>query len=306
MLSNITSQNKLSLGLVFPLEAYSGDIPKMENQEELAVLAEALGFKSLWFRDVPFRDPNFGDVGQIYDPFIYMAHIMNHTNHIALATGSIILPLRHPVHTVKSVNSLQQLSKGRIILGIASGDRTKEYPAFNRSLEDKSDLFRQNYSYIKALLDSFPIFQSQDYGSLKGDIDLLPKSTIRTNMLVTGHSGQSLEWIAKNADGWIYYPRNIEFLKSSMEKWNEALEHSENEWKPYAQSLYIDLVTKPDTPPTPIHLGFRSGVDFLILYLKEIEKIGVNHVIINLKFSSLSIKKTLNMLATEVLPHFHT
>lgn len=125
-------------------------------------------------------------------------------------------------------------------------------------------------------------------------------------MLVTGHSGQSLEWIAKNADGWIYYPRNIEFLKSSMEKWNKALEHSENEWKPYAQSLYIDLVTKPDTPPTPIHLGFRSGVDFLIRYLKEIEKIGVNHVIINLKFSSLSIKKTLNMLATEVLPHFHT
>lgn len=82
MLSNITSQNKLSLGLVFPLEAYSGDIPKMENQEELAVLAEALGFRSLWFRDVPFRDPYFGDVGQIYDPFIYMAHIMNHTNHI--------------------------------------------------------------------------------------------------------------------------------------------------------------------------------------------------------------------------------
>lgn len=44
-------KGKLSLGLVFPLEGYSGAVPLMMNQEELAKKAEALGYRSLWFRD---------------------------------------------------------------------------------------------------------------------------------------------------------------------------------------------------------------------------------------------------------------
>ena len=75
--NKIASKGKLSLGLVFPLEAYSGSVAKMENQEKLAKRAEELGFKALWFRDVPFNDPSFGDAGQLYDPWVYMSHIMN-------------------------------------------------------------------------------------------------------------------------------------------------------------------------------------------------------------------------------------
>ena len=119
----------------------------MKNQEVLAQRAETLGFKALWFRDVPFHDPSFGDAGQLYDPWIYMTHIMNHTSKIALATGSIILPLRHPVHTAKSLASLQLLSGGRVLLGVASGDRPSEYPAFNQDLNQKGALFRDSFGY---------------------------------------------------------------------------------------------------------------------------------------------------------------
>ncbi|MEL7148036.1 MAG: LLM class flavin-dependent oxidoreductase, partial [Bacteroidota bacterium] len=124
--SKVAIESKLTVGLVFPLEAYNGAIAKMENQEQLAKRAEQLGFSALWFRDVPFHDPSFGDAGQLYDPWIYMTHIMNHTKEIALGSASIILPLRHPVHTVKSVNSLQLLSNNRLIMGVASGDRPIE------------------------------------------------------------------------------------------------------------------------------------------------------------------------------------
>ena len=145
--TNIATKNKLTLGLVFPIEAYSGSIAKMENQEQLAKRAEELGFKALWFRDVPFNDPNFGDAGQMHDPWFYMTHIMNQTKAITLATGSIILPLRHPVHTAKSINSLQILSNERLVLGVASGDRPIEYPAFNQQLENKSALFRDSFHF---------------------------------------------------------------------------------------------------------------------------------------------------------------
>ena len=66
--NKIATKGKLTLGLVFPIEAYSGSVPTMKNQEILAKRAEELGFKALWFSDVPFNDPLFGDAGQLYDP----------------------------------------------------------------------------------------------------------------------------------------------------------------------------------------------------------------------------------------------
>jgi hypothetical protein len=53
--------NKLSIGLVVPLEGYaSGPVPVMMRHLERARLAEDLGFAALWLRDVPFNVPSFG------------------------------------------------------------------------------------------------------------------------------------------------------------------------------------------------------------------------------------------------------
>ena len=70
---------------------------------------------------MPLRDPSFGDIGQVYDPWVYLGWIAAQTRTIALATGSIILPLRHPLHTAKASASIDQLSGGRFVLGVASG-----------------------------------------------------------------------------------------------------------------------------------------------------------------------------------------
>lgn len=302
--NQIASKGKLTLGLVFPLEAYQGSIPTMQEQEYLAQLAERLGFKSLWFRDVPFNDPNFGDAGQMYDPWIYMTHIMNQTKQIAIGSASIILPLRHPVHVVKSINSFQLLSKNRLILGVASGDRPIEYPAFNQAIEHKSELFRDSFFYIKALQKDFPNYESKYFGKVQGNIDLLPKNKHKTPMLVTGHSGQSLDWIAEYADGWMYYPRDLLSLKRLMSNWNIALESKGQSWKPFLQSLYIDLLDNPNAAPTPMHLGFRSTTKYLIEYLKILENQGVNHVILNLKYSSKPAKEVIEQLGSDVIHHF--
>ncbi|TMM56841.1 LLM class oxidoreductase [Maribacter algarum] len=303
-LDKIATRGKLTLGLVFPLESYSGSIAKMENQEKLAQRAEELGFKALWFRDVPFNDPNFGDAGQLYDPWVYMTHIMNHTKEIALATGSIILPLRHPVHTAKSILSLQKLSGGRLIIGTASGDRPVEYPAFNQNIEKRGELFRDSFFYIKALQKDFPTYESAHYGVTNGGIDLLPKYKQETPMLVTGHSGQSLEWIAEHGDGWIYYPRNFSFLQHTLTDWNNALESTGQYWKPYMQSLYIDLLEGKNAAPQGIHLGFKSGTDYALEHVKTLETYGVNHVIINLKYGSRPAEEVLEELGADIVPHF--
>lgn len=302
--NNIATKDKLTIGIVFPLETYSGSVAKMENQEELAQRAEQLGFKALWFRDVPFNDPHFGDAGQLYDPWIYMTHIMNHTKNIALATGSIILPLRHPVHTAKSINSLQVLSNGRLILGVASGDRPIEYPAFNQDIYKKSELFRDSFFYIKALQGDYPQYTSKYYGNTNGGIDILPKYKPKTPMLVTGHSGQSIEWIAEHAEGWLYYPRDFSTLQLTMKKWNGALEKAKHNWKPFMQSLYIDLAKDSNAKPSPIHLGFKSGSDYLIAHLQALESYGVNHVILNLKYGTRPAKELIEEIGEKVITQF--
>jgi len=304
MLSEIVQKGKLSFGLVFPIESYSGSIAKMENQEQLAQMAEELGFKALWFRDVPFNDPSFGDAGQLYDPWVYMTHIMNHTRKIALATGSIILPLRHPVHTAKSIASIQKLSGGRVIAGVASGDRPIEYPAFNQDIHKRTELFQDSFFYMKALMGSFPRYKSAFYGEVPGSIDLLPKSKDKTSFLVTGHSGQSLEWIAKHSDGWLYYPRDLKTLQLVMQRWREALLATQQDWKPFTQSLYIDLLENKEEKPSPIHLGFKAGADYTLAHLKLLESHGVNHVILNLKYGSRPVENVLQELGELVLPHF--
>ena len=302
--TEIATKGRLTLGLVFPLEAYSGSVPTMKNQEQLAKQAEQFGFKALWFMDVPFNDPNFGDAGQLFDPWVYMAHIMNHTTKIALGSASIILPLRHPVHTVKAMNSLQLLSNQRLVLGVASGDRPIEYPAFNQKLQQKSELFRDSFHYIKALQEDFPRHTSAFYGHTNGGIDLLPKNYHKTPMFVTGHSGQSLDWIAKHSDGWLYYPRDFNKLQLIMQSWRDALKNNNLDWKPFMQSLYIDLKEDPKSKPIPLHLGFRSGVEYLNSHLKLLEMYGVNHVMLNLKYASRPAGELIAEIGEKVIPNF--
>ena len=84
---------RLTFGVFFPIEAFSGDRPTMIDQVPLARRAEELGFAALWFRDVPLRDPTFGDVGQIFDPWVYLGFIAAQTERVALAVHAV-LPAR--------------------------------------------------------------------------------------------------------------------------------------------------------------------------------------------------------------------
>ncbi len=86
------------------------DTPTMRNHTALATLADELGFAALWLRDVPFRDPAFGDVGQIYDPMVYAGWLAAATRYIAIGTAGIVLPLRDPLAVAKQALSVDQLT----------------------------------------------------------------------------------------------------------------------------------------------------------------------------------------------------
>ncbi|MDP5220116.1 LLM class oxidoreductase [Ruegeria sp. 2205SS24-7] len=296
---------RLSVGLVLPLEAYGvGAEPTLQGHLEAARRAEVLGFVALWLRDVPFNVPSFGDAGQVFDPFVYLGALATATDRIALGTASVILPLRHSAHVAKAAATADVLSGGRLLLGVASGDRPEEYPAMNQSFDDRGARFRDSFEYIRAAGSAYPKHENAQ-GKLSGGIDLLPKPHgARLPMLITGVSQQTPDWVAQNGDGWMTYPRNAAAQGQVIADYRRRVKAAGQPEKPVMQSLYVDILADPAAPPRPIHLGFQSGTDFLRSYLHEIATLGVNHVALNLRFNQAPIDTTLEHLADVVLPDF--
>ena len=305
--NSVFQLNELSIGIVVPIETYQpGTLPSMHNHLKRVQLVEQMGFKAVWVRDVPLHVPTFGDAGQMFDPFTYLGYVAAQTKEIALATGSIALPLHHPIHVAKSAATIDQLSGGRLILGVASGDRPSEYPAMGIDFEKRGEIFREAFSYIRSAQKDFPSLATHHFGNLNGQTDVLPKAMgHKIPMLVTGNSRQSIEWIGEHADGWMYYPRNLYMQEYNISQWRTSTAKTEYPIKPFMQPLHIDLMKEDDFQPQHIHLGFRLGTKYLIEYLQNLKTLGVNHVGINLRFNTRNIEETLEQLAKEVLPIFH-
>ena len=303
--SNSFTPDRLTVGITVPIENYAHHaVPTMNEHVKRAQLVEQLGFSALWLRDVPFNVPSFGDAGQLFDPFVYLGFLSAQTETISLGVASLVLPLRHPAHIAKAAASIDKLSGGRLILGVASGDRPDEYPALNLSYENRSERFRESFEYIQKMADSRPKF-GNSYGKLDGQIDMIPKPTTgQLPLLITGGSQQSPDWVAQNGHGWITYPRNITSQTMIIDKWRSRVKAAGGFNKPVMQALHIDLIEDSDAPLQPIHLGYRLGINSLKSHLKKLEKIGVNHVAINLRFNQANTENTLKSLADNLLPEF--
>lgn len=297
---------RLSIGLVAPLEANRHDpVPSLTRHVERARLADDLGFAALWLRDVPFNVPSFGDAGQVFDPFVYLGFLAGATERIALGVASVILPLRHPAHVAKAAASADILSGGRLLLGVASGDRPEEYPAMGMGFGDRGERFRESVAYIRAMAQDRPCIENA-HGSPTGGIDMLPKPTgDRLPLLITGGSRQDPDWVARNGDGWMTYPRDAASQMRVVADYRRRIADAGLPDKPVMQSLYIDLAERADEPPRGIHLGFRSGIDFLRRYLTELRALGIDHVALNLRFNHADIEDTTHRLASDLLPDFH-
>lgn len=297
-------ENRLTLGLSFPLELSSDNLQAMDLAEQmiLAKQAEDLGFASLFVRDSPLYDPNFGDNGVMYDPFLFLAYVAAHTNKIALGTASVVTSLRHPLHLAKSAATLDDMSKQRFLFGVATGDRPIEFPAFKVERDDRAELFRESILVMREVWKkSFPQIQSKRVGLIEGDV--IPKPFLADiPILGTGYSGQTVEWLAENTDGWMFYAQEANRQQELIKHWRKVTER----FKPFSQPLVINLSENPMASPSPIPIkvGLTSGRKFLIDYLYALQDIGINHVLLVLKNGNRPTAEVIQELGEYVVPHF--
>ncbi|AYJ32212.1 TIGR03571 family LLM class oxidoreductase [Corynebacterium xerosis] len=308
--------DRMTLGLAEPLTGGRGPVPDLQvllrDTAAVAKHAEDAGATALWFRDVPLLVDEFRDAGQILDPFTHMAYLAAQTSSIGLATASTVLTLRHPIHVAKQAASVDQLSGGRVALGVATGDRPEEFPAFKRRRADRADDFRHAVDYVRALWrPGTPRTTANRWGGVDMGIEMLPKPVGGSPipLYVTGHCGQTPEWIAEHGDGWIYYGQDLDTTAKLVRGWRDNVARAcgtddggVDVVKPYITTLTLDLLPDPDAEPKPLRYGFRAGRTFLLRYLERLAGLGVDHVILGLRASRRPVPDVLDELGEHVFP----
>jgi probable F420-dependent oxidoreductase len=119
----------------------TGPLGQPERLVHLAQKAEEVGAESLWTVEhvvvpkayasaYPYsadgRMPG-PENAPIPDPLIWLTYAAAVTSKIRLATGILILPQRHPFYVAKALATLDQLSRGRAILGVGIGWLEEEF-----------------------------------------------------------------------------------------------------------------------------------------------------------------------------------
>ena len=293
--------HKLTLGLSLPFDSKNKEHIDFNEQVKFAQQAERLGFTSLFVRDNPLYSPHLGPVTENYDPFVFLTYLSAFTSKIALGTSSIVATLRHPIHLAKSAASLDLISNQRLLLGMATGDRAFEFPAFKVDESALTERYQTTVQSLRALWQSHSPQISNSIFELYEDsgLQVLPKH--RTiPMFGTGYSRQSISWLQQHMDGWLFYAQPFQDQKKLVEAW-----HSDTDrFKPFMNILMIDLSRNPNETVKPIKGGFRTGRKNLLQILKAYESINTNHIILRFTNDDRDIEALIEEVGTYITPHF--
>lgn len=117
-----------------------------------AEIAEALGYDSFWFSESHFSGP-----ASIPAPLMALASVAARTTRIRLASTSYLLPIRNPLQAAEEVAVLDNLSGGRVILGIGRGFRDALFTVFDIPQSDKRKLFARSLKVMRQAWRGEPI-----------------------------------------------------------------------------------------------------------------------------------------------------
>jgi probable F420-dependent oxidoreductase len=175
-----------------------GEESTAATMRECAAAAETLGFESLWITDhvaIPPDDAE-GSGGRYVDPLITLAWMSGFTKSIRLGVGVIVLPYRTALPFAKQVAALQELSEGRLLLGVGVGWMAAEFKALG---VDRSERGRRSDEMLEFLRACF----AADVMHANGQAFLFKPRPSPPPILVGGAAPHALMRAARFGDAWL-------------------------------------------------------------------------------------------------------
>jgi len=112
------------------------DVEVYRQDLRLADLAEPLGFESVWG-----VEHHFTDYTMCPDVLQFLAYMAGRTERIQLGSMVVVLPWHDPLRVAEEVSMLDNLSGGRLILGLGRGAGKVEFDGFRQSMDDSRARF---------------------------------------------------------------------------------------------------------------------------------------------------------------------
>jgi probable F420-dependent oxidoreductase len=201
---------------------------------EVAVAAEERGFDSLWVPEhthIPTsrrsppptgEDELHEDYKRTLDPLVVLAAAAARTERIHLGTGILLPAQRDPIVTAKAVATLQNLSGGRLELGIGFGWNAEE-------MEDHGVAYHQRRAVTREHVLAMQALWRDEVAEFHGEhVELpacwsWPKPEVPVPVLIGGGAGPTmLAHLSEYADGWI--PIGGSGLADAIPRYRAAME----------------------------------------------------------------------------------
>ncbi len=191
----------LRIGYLLPTrESVMEGRPEAAPLLNLAERAEALGYDSVWVGDSVLARPR-------HEPITLLAGVAARTRRVKLGTAVLLPALRNPVLLAHQVATLDQVSEGRVILGIGIATDVPniraEFRAVGVPWEKRVGTLMEGMRLCKALWSGKPVDWDGRWHIEKGVLGPVPHQPGGPPIWGAGSVPAALERAGKNFDGWL-------------------------------------------------------------------------------------------------------
>jgi probable F420-dependent oxidoreductase len=274
--------------------------------------AEALGYEGLWVQEQIVGD------APILEPVTLLTYAAALTTKPHLGTSVLITVIRNPVQLAKSLASLDQLSNGRLIVGVGVGGPHVPEAVFGVASEHRGRRFVEGLEVMKALWTQPRATMSGEYWRFE-DVAMEPKPAHKPHppLWFGAREAVALKRAARLGDGWMGAgsSSSADFVKH-VELLRRFLDEAKRDPKefPISKRVYIAVDNDParaerrlrdwfgmryknaDMAPRVSIWGSRTEC---IDKLGEIVRAGARHLMLNPVFDEM---EHLELLASDVIP----
>jgi probable F420-dependent oxidoreductase len=276
----------MKVGVTVPLAArdveHSAPFPDWRAVRDFAAHAEAVGLDSLWvFDHLLFRRPGEATSG-IQEAWTMLSALAAATTRVELGTLVVATPFRNPALLAKMAAAADDVSGGRLILGLGAGWHAPEFEAFGYPFDHRVGRFEEALKVIKPLLHGEAVTLDGRWHSVR-DAILAPPPRRTVPILVAAKGPRMLRLTAEHADAWnaAWHGHPDAGFRSKLADLDAALDAAGRDRATMTRTSGI-IVRDPDqrsAADAPAS-AFGGSVDELAEILDEHAAAGIDHAIV--------------------------
>ncbi len=271
----------MKIGLMLPVggsDGPTGGMPRWDDVKAMALTAESSGLDSVWIADHFFYRAPDGAVHGMHESWTLLSAVAALTERVELGNMVLCSTFRDPGLTAKMAATLDEVSGGRLILGVGAGWHDPEYEAFGLPTDHRFGRFEEWLEIVARMVRGETVsFDGTYYKTVEAN--LTPAPARRIPILVAGSRPRMLRLTAEWADAW-----NMAWYGAPGEKAVERLEGfravTAEVGKPVAATVGL-VIRDPDQAPNEGDpTAFAGTVPELAEMFASYQKLGVDHLIV--------------------------